>query len=182
LSINPAMLLASMLGTTLRVRLRNPLVFLVVPTCWELCFSIMSILDLPFSSLYFLDHHTGHPAHHDAWILLYECILDAVWIFSSSFRSIGSLLPMGCQSTSFRLARLQTGQMLSRFILFSFVPTCMLFDLSTALRLCHDLSKVVASAPRSGACETWVPLGPHRPGSRSSLTSRSDLPEDPLTC
>jgi hypothetical protein len=26
-------------GTTLRVRLRRPLVFLVVPTCWETCFS-----------------------------------------------------------------------------------------------------------------------------------------------
>jgi hypothetical protein len=26
-------------GTTLRVRLRRPLVFLVVPTCWEICFS-----------------------------------------------------------------------------------------------------------------------------------------------
>jgi hypothetical protein len=26
-------------GTTLRVRLRRPLVLLVVPTCWEICFS-----------------------------------------------------------------------------------------------------------------------------------------------
>jgi hypothetical protein len=33
-----------------------------------------------------------------------------------------------------------------------------------------------------GACETWVPLGPHRPGSRSSPTSESGLPEDPPTC
>jgi hypothetical protein len=31
-------------------------------------------------------------------------------------------------------------------------------------------------------CETWVPLGPHRPGSRPSLTSRSGLPEDLPTC
>jgi hypothetical protein len=31
-----------------------------------------------FSSLLFLDHHTGHPARHDAWILLYECVLDAL--------------------------------------------------------------------------------------------------------
>jgi hypothetical protein len=39
----------------------------------------MSLLDLLFpSSLYFLDHHTGHPARHDARILLYECILDAL--------------------------------------------------------------------------------------------------------
>jgi hypothetical protein len=33
-----------------------------------------------------------------------------------------------------------------------------------------------------GGCETWVPLGPHRPGSRPSPTSRSGLPEDPSTC
>jgi hypothetical protein len=32
------------------------------------------------------------------------------------------------------------------------------------------------------ACETWVPLGPHRPGSRPSPTSGSGLPEDPPTC
>jgi hypothetical protein len=38
----------------------------------------------------------------------------------------------------------------------------MLFNLSIALRLRHELSKVVAHTPRSGACETWVPLGPHR--------------------
>jgi hypothetical protein len=44
----------------------------------------------------------------------------------------------------------------------------MLFDLSIALRLCHDLSKVAAPTPRSGGCETWVPLGPRRPGSRPS--------------
>jgi hypothetical protein len=58
----------------------------------------------------------------------------------------------------------------------------MLFDLSIALRLRHDLSKVAAPTPRSGACETWVPLGPHRPISRPSLTSRSGIPEDSLTC
>jgi hypothetical protein len=58
----------------------------------------------------------------------------------------------------------------------------MLFDLSIALQLRHDLSKVPAPTPRSGACETWVPLGPHRPGSRSSLTSGFGLPEDPTTC
>jgi hypothetical protein len=58
----------------------------------------------------------------------------------------------------------------------------MLFDPLIALRLRHDLSKVAAPTPRSGACETWVPLGPHRPGSRPSLTSRSGLPKDPPTC
>jgi hypothetical protein len=33
-----------------------------------------------------------------------------------------------------------------------------------------------------GDCETWVPLGPHRLGSWSSLTSRSGLPENPPNC
>jgi hypothetical protein len=37
---------------------------------------IMSLLDLLF--LLFLDHHTGHPARHDARILLCECIFDAL--------------------------------------------------------------------------------------------------------
>jgi hypothetical protein len=40
-------------------------------------FFITSLLDL-LSILSFLDHHTGHPARHDARILLYECILDAL--------------------------------------------------------------------------------------------------------
>jgi hypothetical protein len=31
-----------------------------------------------FSSLSFLDHHTSHPARHDARILLYECVLDTL--------------------------------------------------------------------------------------------------------
>jgi hypothetical protein len=31
-------------------------------------------------------------------------------------------------------------------------------------------------------CETWVPTGPHRPGSQPSPTGGPDLPEDPLTC
>jgi hypothetical protein len=58
----------------------------------------------------------------------------------------------------------------------------MLFDLSIALRLRHDLSKVVAPTPRLGACETWVPLSPNRPGSWPSLTSGSGLLGDPSTC
>jgi hypothetical protein len=32
------------------------------------------------------------------------------------------------------------------------------------------------------SCETWVPLGPHRPGSRLCPTSGSGLPEDSPTC
>jgi hypothetical protein len=39
--------------------------------------SDQSLLDLLFL-LSLLDQHTSHPAHHNAWILLYECILDAL--------------------------------------------------------------------------------------------------------
>jgi hypothetical protein len=102
--------------------------------------------------------------------------------FLSSFRSIGSLLPIGRHSTS-NSARLQTGRLLKlNCSFFFFGPTCMLFDLSIALRLRHDLSKVAAHTPHPGACETWVPLGPHRPGSQPSPTSGSGLLEDSPTC
>jgi hypothetical protein len=79
----------------------------------------MSLLTY-FIFILFLDHHTGHLAHHDARILLYECIVDALLIVSSSFRSIGSLLPIGRHSTALQSVRLQTGRLLSRFVLFLF--------------------------------------------------------------
>jgi hypothetical protein len=41
-------------------------------------FLITSLVDLLFFLFLFLDHHTGHPARHDARILLYECIIDAL--------------------------------------------------------------------------------------------------------
>jgi hypothetical protein len=55
--------------TTLRVHLRRPLVFLVVPTCWETRFSSRRYSTYFFFSS-FLDHHTDHPACHDPQILL----------------------------------------------------------------------------------------------------------------
>jgi hypothetical protein len=78
LSIKPAMLPASMLGDYSTSGLRRPLVFFVVPTCWETLFSSCHYSTYFFFSSSFLDHHTGHPARHDAQILLYECILDAL--------------------------------------------------------------------------------------------------------
>jgi hypothetical protein len=77
-----------------------------------------------------------------------------------------------------------TNRSAAKLICFSFFfgQMCTLFDLSIAQWLRHDLSKVAAPTPRSGACETWVPLGPHRPGSRPSPTSGSGLSEDPPTC
>jgi hypothetical protein len=48
----------------------------------------------------------------------------------------------------------------------------------------HRRDFVSAASPtrRSGPCETWVPTGPHRPGSQPSPTGGLDLPEDPPTC
>jgi hypothetical protein len=56
----------------------------LTPSCFLRCTDLLgnlclvtSLLDLLFL-LSVLDHHTGHPTRHDAWILLYECILDAL--------------------------------------------------------------------------------------------------------
>jgi hypothetical protein len=104
------------------------------------------------------------------------------YLFPFSF-NIVAFLPGGfAPRFSVQKKRIQIGQLPSRFVLFSFGPTCMLFDLLIALRLCHDLSKVTAPTHHFGACETWVSLGPHRPGSRPSPTSGSSSPEDPPTC
>jgi hypothetical protein len=48
----------------------------------------------------------------------------------------------------------------------------------------HRRDFISAASPtrRSGACETWVPTGPHRLGSQPSPTGGPDLPEDQPTC
>jgi hypothetical protein len=163
------------------VRLRRPLVFLVVPTCWETRFTSRRYSTYFFFSSSFLDHHTGHLARHDARILLMSAssmpsklfIVISIYWKPASYRSSLDLPSFG-KTSNRSVAKLICS--------FSFGPMCMLFDLSIALRLLHGLSKVAAPTPRSGACETWVPLGPHRSGSRSSPTSGSGLLEDPLTC
>jgi hypothetical protein len=114
-----------------------------------------------FLLFFFLDHHAGHPARHDAQILLMSASSMPSEFFSSSFRSIGSLLPTAHHSTSLRFSK-TSNRSAAKLICFFFLfgPTCMLFDLPIALRLRHDLSKVVAPTPRSGACETLVPWVP----------------------
>jgi hypothetical protein len=137
-------------GTILRVRLRCPLVFLVVPTGWETFFSSRRYSTYSLFLIFF-------------WILILDILPTTMLgyyslsaslipseIFSSSFWSIGSLLPIGRHSTSLRSARLQTSRLLSWFLLFFFGPTCLLFDLSITLRLLHDLSKVAMPTPHSG--------------------------------
>jgi hypothetical protein len=46
----------------------------------------------------------------------------------------------------------------------------------------HDFVSNASPTRQSGACETWVPMGPHRPGSQRSLSSGPDLPEALPTC
>jgi hypothetical protein len=77
LSIKPAMLLASMLGDYSTSASSTPSCFPCRTDLWGNPFLTTSLLDL-LSPLLFLDHHTGHPARHDAQILLYECIFDAL--------------------------------------------------------------------------------------------------------
>jgi hypothetical protein len=117
LSIKPAMLPASMLGDYSTSASSTPSCF---PRRTDLLgnpFLITSLLDhlslLFFGSSYSTTFLFSFLDHHDARILLYKCIFDALWIFSSSFRSIGSLLPICRHSTSLRSARLQTGRLLS---------------------------------------------------------------------
>jgi hypothetical protein len=57
------------------------------------------------------------------------------------------------------------------------------------LHRCHvftllrcDFVSAASPTCRSGACETWVPMGPHLPGSQRSLSSGLDLPEALTTC
>jgi hypothetical protein len=94
-------------------------------------FLITSLLDLRL--LFFLDHHTSHPAGHDAWILLMSASLMPSEFFHcrfiywkpASYRSPLDLSSFG-KTANWSAAKL---------ICFSFFfgPTCMLFDLSIAL-------------------------------------------------
>jgi hypothetical protein len=50
---------------------------------------------------------------------------------------------------------------------------------------CDKVDAVISKGVSGGGfdiCETWVPMAPHRLGSRRSLPSAPDLPEAPPTC
>jgi hypothetical protein len=181
-SIKPAMLLASMLGDY-STRASS------TPSCFPLSHqpvgkSVSHHITTRPSSLLFL-FWIIIPAILPTTMLGYYSMsasLTPSEFFSSLFRSIGSLPPIGHHSTSLRSAQTTKRSAVKLICSFLFGSTCMLFDLLITLRLHHDLSMVAAPTPRSGACETWVPLGPHRPGSQPSSTSGSGLPEDLPTC
>ena len=91
--------------------------------------------------------------------LLYEFIFDDLLIFyvvsiywkSTSYRSALDLATLGKLHNRSALSWLN-----------SFHGTsCMLFDLSIALRLCHVSLAVAMPTHRLGACGIWVPLGHH---------------------
>jgi hypothetical protein len=69
-SIKPAMLSASMLGDYSTSASSTPSCFPCRTDLLGNLFLIMSLLDLLFLLFFSLDHHTGHPARHDAWILM----------------------------------------------------------------------------------------------------------------
>jgi hypothetical protein len=179
--IKPAMLPASMLGDYSTSASSTPSCF---PRRTDLSgnlFPITSLLDL----LSFLLFWIIIPAIPPATILGYYS-MSASLTPSKFFIVISIYWKPASYRSSLNLASFgedykQVGCYADLF-LFLFGPTCILFDLSIALRLRHDLSKVDVHTPRSGACETWVPLVLHRPGSWSSPTSGSGLPEDSSTC
>jgi hypothetical protein len=144
------------------------------------CLSTLIVQDQDLVLFSFLDRQTSHAACFNARDYSMIAFFDAL-LFSSSLRPIGNLVSNRSALDLATLGILQTGQLLSWLLFFSFGLMCMLFDLSMASRLCHDPLKVVAPTHRSGACETWVPLGPHRPGSRPSPTSGSGPSEDSPT-
>jgi hypothetical protein len=117
-SIKPAMLTASMLGDYSTSASSTPSCF---PHCTNLLrnqFLITSLLDLLF--LFW----TIMPAILPATMLGYYPMSASLMpskIFSSSFRSIRSLLPIGHHLTSLCSTRLQTSRLPSRFVLFSFL-------------------------------------------------------------
>jgi hypothetical protein len=93
----------------------------------------------------------------------------------------------GCRERETREGRQRFG--LESVFLVPFAQLCQKQLLKLLLKLCQrdPKSKMLSwvhypMAETVWYCETWVPLGPHRPGSRLSPTSGSGLLEDQPTC
>jgi hypothetical protein len=71
-------------------------------------------------------------------------IIVSIYWKATSYKSSLDLSSFGKTSN-------RSAAKLNSFFFLFFGPMCMLFDLSIALRLPHDLSKVAAPTPRSGA-------------------------------
>jgi hypothetical protein len=102
-SIKPAMLSTSMLGDYSTSASSTPSCFPCHTDLLGNPFLITSILDLLFLLFSFLDHHTGHPARHDARILLMSAssmpseffIVVSIYWKSASYRSSLDLSTIG---------------------------------------------------------------------------------------
>jgi hypothetical protein len=118
-------------GTTLRVRLRCPFIFFVVPTCWEIYFSSRRYSTYFFFFFSWIIIPAILPAD-DARILLYECILNALWnffIIISIYRKLTSHRASLDRSSFGKTSNRSAAKSICSFLFWS---TCMLFDLSIA--------------------------------------------------
>jgi hypothetical protein len=79
------MLSASMLGDYSMSASLTPSCFPCRTDLLGNLFLITSLLDLVFLLFFFLDHHTGHPARHDARILLMSASLMPSEFFHCRF-------------------------------------------------------------------------------------------------
>jgi hypothetical protein len=82
-----------------------------------------------------LDHHTGHPARHDARILLLSASSMPSEFFHRRFDLIGSLLPIGRHSTSLHSSRLHRSavKLICSFFFWTDVHAIRPIDSSTTL-------------------------------------------------
>jgi hypothetical protein len=142
------------------VCLRRPLVFLVVLTCWETRLSSRRYSTYFLFFLFWIIILSILPATMLGYYSTSASLMPSK-IFSSSFRSIGSLLPIGRHLTSLRLAKTSNRSATKLICSFFFWTEVHAIRPVDSLRLHHDLSKVATHTPHSRACDTWVPLGPH---------------------
>jgi hypothetical protein len=120
LSIKPAMLLASMLGDYSTSASLTPSCFLRRTDFVGNLFLIMSLLDLHFSSFFWIII----PAILPTTMLGYYSMSASLMpfeIFLSLFRSIVSPLPIGRHSTLLRSTKTKTGQLLKLICSFPFL-------------------------------------------------------------
>jgi hypothetical protein len=165
-------------GTTLRERLQCPLVFFVMPTYWETCFTSSRYSTYFFSFFFGSSYRPSCPPRCSdttlwvhPWRPLYFFIVVSIYWKSASYMS--SLDLTAFSKTTNRLA----AKMICSFLL----NQCARYSTSWWLQDFVMTPSSRCAYTSLGACETWVRLGPYWPGSWPSLTSGSSLPEDPLT-
>jgi hypothetical protein len=158
-SIKPAMLSASMLGDYSTSASSTPFCFpLRTDLLWN-SFLFTPLLDLLFLLLWIIIPAIlsitmlGYYSWVHLWCPLNFFIIVSIYWKPASYRSSLDLSSLGKNSN-------RSAAELNSFFFLSFGPTCMLFDLSIALWLRHDLSKVAVPTPRSGLVRhgyPWVP-------------------------